>query len=205
MSKISANSYYRARYYESNTGRFISEDPLSFDAGIDFYTYVMNNPPSLADPTGLSAWCFFNQNGGIECYAVGGGQMSDPSAYSGYGSFKNNPTYQTWINIGVIPLGYYFIGPPYNGKLGKPQFDLTPTTDPITWSITDPYARDLFRIHADSDKHRGFASEGCIVASPELRRWLAHEGGGVLRVYNPKLRFDSLERLLDHMYPRLRY
>jgi RHS repeat-associated protein len=46
--------YYRARYYDSSVGRFISEDPLSFGAGIDFYSYVKNNPVRTFDPSGLA-------------------------------------------------------------------------------------------------------------------------------------------------------
>ena len=45
--------YYRARYYDSNSGRFISEDPLGFQAGINFYAYVRNNPVNANDPTGM--------------------------------------------------------------------------------------------------------------------------------------------------------
>jgi RHS repeat-associated protein len=29
--------YYRARYYDPTVGRFISEDPIKFKGGIDFY------------------------------------------------------------------------------------------------------------------------------------------------------------------------
>jgi RHS repeat-associated protein len=46
-------SYYRARYYDPSAGRFLSEDPLRFDAGINFYRYVKNNSTNLADPYGL--------------------------------------------------------------------------------------------------------------------------------------------------------
>jgi RHS repeat-associated protein len=44
--------YYRARYYDSQVGRFISEDPFQFYAGWNFYTYVFNNPGIYTDPTG---------------------------------------------------------------------------------------------------------------------------------------------------------
>jgi RHS repeat-associated protein len=45
--------YYRARYYDTNSGRFISEDPIAFQAGSNFYTYVRNKPTIFSDPTGL--------------------------------------------------------------------------------------------------------------------------------------------------------
>ena len=44
--------YYRARYYDNSIGRFISEDPLGFKAGINFYIYVGNNPVNYNDPSG---------------------------------------------------------------------------------------------------------------------------------------------------------
>ncbi|AEG00386.1 RHS repeat-associated core domain-containing protein [Methylomonas methanica] len=46
--------YYRARYYDPVTGRFISVDPLGFDAGINFYVYCLNNPINCSDPSGKS-------------------------------------------------------------------------------------------------------------------------------------------------------
>nr|WP_319394724.1 RHS repeat-associated core domain-containing protein [uncultured Desulfobacter sp.] len=44
--------YYRARYYDPKIGRFLGEDPLGFEAGVNFYTYVLNNPINFNDPTG---------------------------------------------------------------------------------------------------------------------------------------------------------
>jgi RHS repeat-associated protein len=46
--------YYRARYYEPITGRFVSEDPGRFQASaVNFYTYVDNDAADWVDPTGL--------------------------------------------------------------------------------------------------------------------------------------------------------
>ncbi len=46
-------SYYRARYYDPSTARFISEDPTGFDADENFYRYVHNNSVNSVDPFGL--------------------------------------------------------------------------------------------------------------------------------------------------------
>jgi RHS repeat-associated protein len=45
--------YYRARYYDQNIGRFLSEDPASYAGGDDFYSFVDNDPIDFADPSGL--------------------------------------------------------------------------------------------------------------------------------------------------------
>jgi RHS repeat-associated protein len=49
--------YYRARYYDPGTGRFVSQDPISF-AGRDanLYRYVGNAPTTKKDPTGKWSW-----------------------------------------------------------------------------------------------------------------------------------------------------
>jgi len=48
-------NYNRARYYNSATGRFTSEDPLGFGgSGSNFYPYVRNDPADLIDPLGLT-------------------------------------------------------------------------------------------------------------------------------------------------------
>ena len=45
--------YYRARYYDSNSGRFIGQDPTGFGAGdSNLYRYVGNNPVGATDPSG---------------------------------------------------------------------------------------------------------------------------------------------------------
>jgi RHS repeat-associated protein len=45
--------YYRARYYDPSFGRFLSEDPITFNGGPNFYPYVGNDPANSVDPLGL--------------------------------------------------------------------------------------------------------------------------------------------------------
>jgi RHS repeat-associated protein len=46
--------FYRARYYDQNVGRFLTEDPAGFDGGRSFYSYTRNNPALLTDPSGFT-------------------------------------------------------------------------------------------------------------------------------------------------------
>ena len=46
--------YYRARWYDPELGRFISEDPIGLIGGINPFAYVGNNPVNAKDPSGLS-------------------------------------------------------------------------------------------------------------------------------------------------------
>ena len=45
--------YYRARYYDTQSSRFISQDPIGFGGGVNQYTYVEGNPIGKIDPSGL--------------------------------------------------------------------------------------------------------------------------------------------------------
>ncbi|HLJ27687.1 MAG TPA: RHS repeat-associated core domain-containing protein [Candidatus Angelobacter sp.] len=49
--------YYRARYYDPTSGRFLSEDPIGFLGGVNFYSYVHNNSLLLRDPFGMCPMC----------------------------------------------------------------------------------------------------------------------------------------------------
>src|ERR1700719_1655410 len=53
-SENRVGSYYRARYYDPQTGRFLAEDPMRFSGGSNFYDYTSNNPTGSVDPFGLS-------------------------------------------------------------------------------------------------------------------------------------------------------
>jgi RHS repeat-associated protein len=43
----------RARYFDPNAARFLSQDPIRFNGGMNFYAYVRNNPAVFKDVFGL--------------------------------------------------------------------------------------------------------------------------------------------------------
>ncbi|MDX1746070.1 MAG: RHS repeat-associated core domain-containing protein, partial [Halobacteriales archaeon] len=49
--------YLRARYYDPEIGRFISEDPIGLQGGINPYVYASNDPINRTDRSGLTDEC----------------------------------------------------------------------------------------------------------------------------------------------------
>lgn len=47
--------YYKNRYYDTGTGRFISRDPVGYRYGLSLYQYVRSNPLGFSDPGGLTS------------------------------------------------------------------------------------------------------------------------------------------------------
>ncbi|MDB4948141.1 MAG: repeat protein [Gemmatimonadetes bacterium] len=48
---------FRARWYDPQLQRFISEDPIGLDGGINVYAFANDNPVNFTDPHGLQAGC----------------------------------------------------------------------------------------------------------------------------------------------------
>jgi RHS repeat-associated protein len=179
--------YYRARYYDANTGRFVSEDPTGFGSGDpNFYRYVMNNPVVLIDPSGRKCACAYAiSTGHFVCFGPGDTEPRiDTYGYSGYPPYTNNPS-ATAIpgndpgTGGPIPVGQWYIGPGFKGPKGDPEFHL----EPIDVVMPPGRVPNSFLIHGDNPKHPGYSSNGCIVLPDRnSRKKLADCGGGPLQV-----------------------
>jgi RHS repeat-associated protein len=44
---------FRARWYDSETGRWLSKDPIGIQGGLNQYVFCGNNPVMFVDPLGL--------------------------------------------------------------------------------------------------------------------------------------------------------
>jgi RHS repeat-associated protein len=63
--------FYRARYYDKSAGRFINEDPIAFQGGLNFYRYAVNNPINFRDPSGKNAGTIAIPIGELVCFGSG--------------------------------------------------------------------------------------------------------------------------------------
>ncbi len=91
--------YNRARWYDAGTGRWISQDPLGFDAGdSNLYRYVFNAHLHSTDPSGLGAAPALNPPSPptfLRPYIDGGAtiQQANPSGWSVISALGNTITF----------------------------------------------------------------------------------------------------------------
>lgn len=146
--------YYRARWYDSNLGRFISEDPIGFGGGdINWYGYVRNSPLRFIDPLGLqtnplypSCVAAYTTVGGAMGFGAGGGF----GALAGPGGFATIP-FGAWVGSGLGgaaggALGSVVCGtPPFPGTFSpplstpsQPYCEPLPKVRPIPFPLSTP-------------------------------------------------------------------
>jgi RHS repeat-associated protein len=133
-----------ARYYDSPSGKFASEDPIKFAGGNNFYRYTMNSPATLADPRGLSpddvqqmkAAC----EAAVDDLVVEGRRV--PSGPGGLGDFS-------WATLlRRVPFGWmndfeYWFSPKRDSCRGQAEFALPYLRAP---KYQDPWAVSLVPI-----------------------------------------------------------
>jgi hypothetical protein len=101
-------------------------------------------------------WSYAQQTGSFHNGSFG------TIGYSGFGIGKNNPSAQSLVSIGPVPVGDYMIEGPFDldgGAHGPYVFNLVPNV------LNVMYGRSGFMIHGDSIEHAGSASHGCIILS----------------------------------------
>lgn len=145
--------YYRARYYDPELGRFISEDPIGFGGGINFYAYVTNNPLFYRDPMGE------------DVYGVNfGGEFS--FSLGNFGNYIGfNPRYDVNLStiiaidtseyrIGMFPQFEQGLGTSINGDIvsGEAFTNILIGNEYFTWSDMEGEA---FSVSASFEIERG--------------------------------------------------
>lgn len=97
MEEANGLDFMRARFYDSNFGKFISSDPIGINSGeINFYRYALNNPVSFSDPLGL--WTV--SVGGSYSGGVGVGVGIDIDLVWDQNTPWDNPRVQITLKLG---------------------------------------------------------------------------------------------------------
>lgn len=189
--------YYRARYYSSDGGRFLSEDPVKFSGGMDFYTYTGNDPLNWFDPSGLD-WIEYTG----QALTLYGGTVGNRSqiiqrckASSGLPG-RQNTAFQNVGDAGPVPEGLYRINlaldPHRHIKWGPtdesiPAFGVQwigdESDDWGTWrarlekvKLKKPTTRDSMYLH---DSQKGY-THGCVETCSSLYdRFVNYHDSGV--------------------------
>ncbi len=75
------------RYYNPETGRYITTDPIGFEGGFNLFVYVLNNPSGWIDPMGLNPykWGYcgpgYRAGPGRECWPTDDPKYQCPPGY----------------------------------------------------------------------------------------------------------------------------
>ena len=151
--------FYRARYYNPNLGRFMSEDPLGFKGDINGYRYALDSPVSLSDPSGLKASVAC-----LRCFGVGSmsciAAQDDTSVLHFDTNFGKNEASGTpgdpFGDNGPLPPGSYDLVNAYSPKFGRTL--PSPTNTGVPGEVVTPLGTNRAGIRV----HKGSYSRGCL-------------------------------------------
>lgn len=107
--------YMHARYYSGVTGRFLSIDPVPGRVGSaqswNRYAYVMNNPVSRVDPTGMADESPYSRVGNFVGAAWNGmkAAANDPVGFVDYLAYQTAKPF-LWFQIGVLNNDPKYLG-----------------------------------------------------------------------------------------------
>ena len=80
--------FYRARYYDPTLARFVSEDPISQNGGVNQYAYASSDPINQIDPSGTKP-CWMAMETDSNC-SQGGTSLGYAGASFGWGSIDDS-------------------------------------------------------------------------------------------------------------------
>lgn len=186
--------YMNARYYNPNTGRFLSQDSYKGNPYEPWtqhlYTYCGNNPVNMVDPTGHRP--SVEANGGMDDggnvvpptsptpepsadpvnVASANKDNNLPSDYSAAGQGNNGGEGQLFgagivnENASETPINYFGIGDYYNPQLGIKVFDRTIISD-YTGNPKALISASLFQRTTTNGKGIGTPSVGYTIFGTE--------------------------------------
>ena len=155
--------FMRARYYDPDLGRFLSEDPIGISGGLNLYAYAGNDPVNMWDPSGL-------------CLEPGGIVGSDDICVGLPGLHPFTPTF---VPDALPPVGNRN-GPPGVADFGGLFGDPSPASPMASNGSGDPIRTDAGPSVMTSGSHMNsitcmLATEAYVIA-PALDALALYDG-----------------------------
>ena len=128
--------YNFQRYYDPDTGRYVSADPIGYLGGqASLYGYVRNSPIRWSDPPGLSAATLAADELG-KAVAASGATAGAATALWGTLTTSVSTLVAGSVSTVAVPVagaavGGYWLGTKLNEALIEPLWDLYPVTIPM--------------------------------------------------------------------------
>jgi RHS repeat-associated protein len=146
--------FYRARYYNPQLQRFVSEDPIGYASNtVNFYSYVTNEPILYTDPRGLDVQIGIGDSLSlfILTFGVGGGGsvgISTNGTLSGTSFYLNE-------NVDVMVGGGLFAGVGAGLVFGHTDGPLTGGTAALGYGEVDIGAGEAVSVSGSYDPAKG--------------------------------------------------
>jgi RHS repeat-associated protein len=107
FSTVTGDWYYRARYYDAGTGRFLGQDPLRFGGGdTNLYRYVGNVPTGATDPTGLRGFReWWSETWIANIGAAGDGIVDGAAMFANAATFHQIDSLNNYVNRTIAENG----------------------------------------------------------------------------------------------------
>jgi RHS repeat-associated protein len=109
--------YAQNRWYDPNTGRFVSEDPIGIAGGLNAYVFAGDDPVNGSDPSGLFGGC-----GGLAGPCFPGHGLGTPlGCLTRYPCVQESGKYLPGVYLGAFPGRPNYVAP---DLYTKPKFIL---------------------------------------------------------------------------------
>ena len=178
---------FRARWYEPELGRWLSNDPIGISGGLNLYEFCGNNPVNWRDPDGLRVEIHSRWVKGLEGFAShtyitvtdSKGQVNTWGSYNDNGC--NTAKHNDHSDVGTLRTSSITVNPPPG--MTQDEWDEAVNLE------------GLIRVHNQKQKYRlrggdgGKKSGNCHTTT---RGILEGAGGGVPKGYNPPGRNPGL-------------
>jgi RHS repeat-associated protein len=123
--------YFRARYYDPSTGRWLSNDPIGISGGLNQYAFCANNPVNFTDPDGENPL-------GIAAAVLGVGVYVLNAPIPGVGRVQALTIAGT--DITLVGWNYYRMDPLARNIID--QHEALHSNQSFWWAITHPIERE---------------------------------------------------------------